>query len=61
MANTAVFGIYSTVTGAELAIDNMKEAGFRVEDISVLLPENSGTKDFAFKKGTKPHRLGTNA
>ena len=53
MANTAVFGIYSSVTGAELAIDNMKQAGFRAEDISALLPENSGTKDFAFKKGTK--------
>lgn len=53
MANTAVFGIYASVTGAELAIDEMKQAGFRVEDISVLLPENSGTKDFAFEKGTK--------
>ncbi len=53
MANTAVFGIYASVSGAELAIDDMKQAGFRLEDISVLLPENSGTKDFAFQKGTK--------
>ncbi len=53
MANTAVFGIYNSVGGAELAIDDMKRAGFRAEDISVLLPENSGTKDFAFQKGTK--------
>jgi hypothetical protein len=53
MANTAVFGIYNSASNVELAIDNMKEAGFRVEDISVLLPENVGTKDFAFEKGTK--------
>jgi len=53
MANTAVFGIYASVSGAELAIDDMKEAGFRVEDISILLPENVGSKDFAFQKGTK--------
>jgi hypothetical protein len=53
MANTAVFGIYSNISGAELAIDDMKRSGFRVEDISVLLPENSGTKDLAFRKGTK--------
>jgi hypothetical protein len=53
MANTAVFGIYSQVSGAELAVQDMKQAGFRMEDISVLLPENVGTKDLAFVKGTK--------
>ena len=53
MANTAVFGIYNAASGVELAIEEMKLAGFRVEDISVLLPENVGTKDFAFEKGTK--------
>jgi hypothetical protein len=53
MANTAVFGIYANVSGAELAVENMKEAGFRMEDISILLPENLGTKDLAFHKGSK--------
>ena len=53
MANTAVFGIYANVSGAELAIGDLKDAGFRVEDMSILLPENSGTKDLAFQKGTK--------
>jgi hypothetical protein len=53
MANTAVFGIYANVTGAERAVADMKTAGFRNADISVLLPENVGTKDLAFKKGTK--------
>jgi len=31
----------------------MVAAGFRTEDISVLLPENVGTKDFATEKNTK--------
>ena len=53
MANTAVFGIYSNVRGAEKAIDDMKAAGFRNADISVLVSENVGTKDLAFVKGTK--------
>jgi hypothetical protein len=53
MANTAVFGIYSSVSGAEGAVAKMKDAGFRNADISVLFPENVGTKDLAFVKGTK--------
>ncbi|MEO8026753.1 MAG: DUF3341 domain-containing protein, partial [Bryobacteraceae bacterium] len=31
----------------------MKQAGFRNTDISVLFPENEGTKDFALSKSTK--------
>jgi hypothetical protein len=53
MSNTAVFGIYANVSGAEQAVAEMKAAGFRNADISVLLPENVGTKDLAFVKGTK--------
>ena len=51
--NTAVFGIYSTYEGVESAVDVLKSAGFRNTDISVLFPENAGTKDFAHQKGTK--------
>jgi len=51
--NTAVFGIYKTRAGAEEAVDALRNAGFRNTDISVLLPENEGTKDFALKKDTK--------
>jgi hypothetical protein len=51
--NTAVFGIYSTRTAAERAVDSLRESGFRATDISVLFPENVGTKDFAVDKGTK--------
>jgi len=37
----------------ESAVDTLKSAGFRNTDISVLFPENVGTKDFAHQKGTK--------
>jgi hypothetical protein len=51
--NTAVFGIYSDYASVERAVDALKTAGFRNTDISVLFPENVGTKDFAHEKGTK--------
>lgn len=53
MANSAVFGIFSTKEQVETAIDKMKLEGFRNADISVLFPQNEGTKDFALEKGTK--------
>src|SRR6202049_4083225 len=51
--NTAVFGIYSEYAGVENGVDALKADGFRNTDISVLFPENVGTKDFAVDKGTK--------
>jgi hypothetical protein len=51
--NTAVFGIYRTRSAAEQGVDSLLANGFRREDISALLPENVGTKDFAHEKGTK--------
>ena len=51
--NTAVFGIYRDRPQAERAVDDLIGAGFRAEDISVLLPENIGTKEFAHEKHTK--------
>jgi len=51
--NTAVFGIFRDRTHVETAVDNLVRAGFRPEDISVLLPQNIGTKEFAHEKGTK--------
>src|SRR5579864_6467921 len=51
--NTAVFGIYSTYASVETGVDALKQAGFRNTDISVLFPENVGTKDFAHEKNTK--------
>src|SRR6201998_3776297 len=51
--NTAVFGIYPNYASVESAVDALRAAGFRNTDISVLFPENVGTKDFAHEKGTK--------
>src|SRR5205814_753966 len=53
MANTAVFGIYRDRAHVETGVDTLVNAGFRSTDISVLLPENVGTKDFAHEKNTK--------
>src|ERR1700741_797163 len=51
--NTAVFGIYPSLTAVEVSVDELKSAGFRNTDISVLFPESSGTRDFAHEKSTK--------
>jgi Protein of unknown function (DUF3341) len=53
MANTAVFGLYATRSQIEIAVDELRAAGFRNTDISALFPENAGTKDFAIEKETK--------
>ena len=51
--NTAVFGIYATRQGVEIAVDMLKAEGYRNADISVLLPFNEGNKEFAAEKNTK--------
>src|SRR6188508_1736062 len=51
--NTAAFGIYRDRSSVEAAVDRLKAAGYRNTDISVLFPENAGTKDFAHEKHTK--------
>jgi len=51
--NTAVFGIYRSRQGTERAVDELIAEGFRAEDISVLMQDNVGTKDFAHEKNTK--------
>lgn len=57
--NTAVFGIYQTRSQAEETVDTLMDNGFRAEDISVLMPENVGTKDFAHEKHTKAPEAAT--
>lgn len=51
--NTAAFGIFKTRDGVETAVDALRQADFRNTDISVLFPDNAGTKDFAHEKNTK--------
>jgi hypothetical protein len=51
--NTAVFGIYPDETELVEAIQHLNQAGFRTTDLSVLLPENLGSKDIGHEKHTK--------
>src|ERR1017187_6708069 len=50
---TAVFGIYKTRTSAEQSVDRLLAAGFSNDDVSVLLPDSSSSKEFAHEKNTK--------
>jgi hypothetical protein len=49
----AVYGIYMNREHAEEAVEAIRTQGFRAEDISVLLPENIGSKDIGYEKHTK--------
>ncbi len=51
--NVSVYGIFADRAGLESAVAALKYAGFRNTDISVLLPENAGTKDLAYEKESK--------
>jgi len=51
--NTAVFGIYQNRSMVESAVDTLVNAGYRPADISVLLQDNVGTKEFAHEKNTR--------
>jgi hypothetical protein len=50
---TAVFGIYSSREAAERAADAIVNVGFSSADISVLLPENLGSRAMGTEKATK--------
>ncbi len=51
--NMAVFGIYPNAEAAERAVDSLIAEDFTSSDISVLLPDERSTKDFAHHKDTK--------
>jgi hypothetical protein len=51
--NTAVFGLYPDRASVDSGVDALKAAGFSNNDVSVLLPETKGTKEFAHEKNTK--------
>jgi len=51
--NIAVYGVFQTRAQAEECIDILVQNGFRAEDVSVLMADNIGTKDFAHEKNTK--------
>lgn len=49
----SVFGLADNLGQAERIVDSLKAAGFSNNDISVLFPDKSGTKDFAHEQHTK--------
>jgi hypothetical protein len=49
----SVYCIAKTVEQAELIVDRLRITGFSNNDISVLFPDKSGTKDFAHEHNTK--------
>lgn len=51
--NVAVFGIYKSADFAEAAVDHLLSKGFSNSAISVLLPDDEGTRAFAHEKNTK--------
>src|SRR5579859_1136264 len=51
--NTAAFGIYPTRPAAESAVDQLIAAGFSNQDVSVLMADKQGSRDFAAEKNTK--------
>ena len=53
---TAVFGIYQNEKQAERTVDDLLAAGFSNDDISVLLPDNRGTKTLRTTKARKRQR-----
>jgi hypothetical protein len=50
---TSVLGIYGSRQSVENAVDTFLKAGFATSDVSVLLPENLGSKPIATHKDTK--------
>jgi hypothetical protein len=53
MANKTVIGIVETETQADRVVASLQGSGFSGNDISVLLPDRRGTRDFAHEHNTK--------
>ncbi|MET0384441.1 MAG: DUF3341 domain-containing protein [Polyangiales bacterium] len=49
----SVIGIVDTQQRAETIVQDLRQAGFALPDLSVLYPNRSGDSSFAFKNGTK--------
>jgi len=49
----AVFGIYPSRVAVERAVEELLKAGFQSTDVSVLMSQNTGNKDFVTQRSTK--------
>jgi hypothetical protein len=52
-SNKAVLGLLTNSWQAEAIVGNLRDAGFATNDISVLFPDKTGTRDFAHEQNTK--------
>jgi hypothetical protein len=50
---TAVIGLVKTVNQAEGIVRQLRASGFSDNDVSVLMPDTTGTRDFAHEHHTK--------
>jgi len=53
MAKKSVFGLVRNENQASEIVESLQSAGFSNNDISVLFPDKTGTRDFAHEKNTK--------
>jgi hypothetical protein len=53
MAKRSVFCLVRDEAQATDIVDNLRSAGFSSNDVSVLLPDKSSTREFAHEKNTK--------
>jgi hypothetical protein len=51
--NTAIYGIYTSAAAAEAAVAALVKSGFTNNDISVLMPDQDSTREFAHENSTK--------
>jgi hypothetical protein len=51
--NKSVFGIYPSADRAERAVNALIDDGFPSQDVSVLMPDQRSTREFAHHKDTK--------
>src|ERR1700749_1979381 len=51
--NTTAFAIFRSRSEGEIAVNELTAAGFSNQDVSVLMADKSGTRDFATEKNTK--------
>src|SRR5262245_31642534 len=53
MSKRVVIGIVNQPSAAESIVSQLHAAGFESSDISAILPDKRGTKDFAHEHNTK--------
>jgi hypothetical protein len=53
MTGQSVFGLAATDQQAKAVVQGLRDAGFGNDDISVLFPDTTGTRDFAHERRTK--------